>query len=68
MTKKTLQAAINAMLDGKDVGNYHDELTMLFTLVCNATDESIAAAWSEVHIDEDTEGGTPNEEEQNRYE
>ena len=63
MTKASLKAAINAMLDGKDAENYHDELTMLFTLVCNASDESIAAAWSEVHIDEDTDGDMPNEEE-----
>ena len=63
MNKETLQTAINAMLDGKDAGNYHDELTTLLTLVDNATDESIAAAWAVVHIDEDTEGGTPNEKE-----
>lgn len=61
MTKETLQAAISAMLDGKDEGYYHDELTLL-SLVDSVSDESIAAAWSEVHVDEDTEEGAPNEE------
>ena len=63
MTKENLQAAISAMLDGKDAGHYHDELVTLLSLVDSASDESIAAAWSEVHIDEDAEGGTPSEKE-----
>ena len=62
MTKETLQAAICAMLDGKDAGYYHDELVTLLSLVDSASDESIAAAWSVVHISEDAEGGTPSEE------
>ena len=51
MTKETLIAAINDMLDGKDAGNYHDELTMLISVVNNASDESISEAWEEIHID-----------------
>ena len=50
MTKEHLQAAINAMLDGADAGRYCDELTMLLSVVHNASDESIAVAWEEIHI------------------
>ena len=53
MNKEQLQAAINAMLDGGDAGYYHDELTTLLSLVDSASDESIAAAWSVVHMSED---------------
>jgi len=58
MTKENLQTAINEMLDGKDAKNYHDELVTLLSIVLNASDENIAAAWSEVHFDDDVEGGS----------
>jgi len=48
MNKDKLQAAINAMQDGADVGYYNDELATLLSLVINASDADIAAAWSEV--------------------
>ena len=48
MTKEKLQAAINAMLNGKDKGFYHDELSTLLTLVAQTDEAGIAAAWSEI--------------------
>jgi hypothetical protein len=57
MNKEQLQTAINEMLDGMDSGNYHDELTTLLTIVDSTSDGSVAAAWAEVHIDRDAEGG-----------
>ena len=36
------------MQDGADVGYYNDELATLLSLVINASDADIAAAWSEV--------------------
>jgi hypothetical protein len=67
MNKEQLQAAISEMLDGMDSGNYHDELTMLLTVVDSTSDEGIAAAWAKVHIDDDeyadAEGGAHDGEE-----
>jgi hypothetical protein len=62
MTKENLKAGINAMLDGADTGEYHDELVTLLSLVHNTSDESIAVAWLEVHIDVDAEEGAAYEE------
>ncbi|MDR1541091.1 MAG: hypothetical protein LBU32_24460 [Clostridiales bacterium] len=56
------------MPEGADAGAYHDELVTLLSLTRNASDESIAEAWSEVHTGEDEEGGSPHEEEQNSHE
>ena len=61
MNKEKLESAINAMLDGEDERDYHDELVTLLSLVANASNESIASAWAEVHFDRDTEGRTPDE-------
>jgi hypothetical protein len=62
MNKENLKAGINAMLDGADTGAYRDELVTLLSLVYNASDESIAVAWLEVHIDADAEEGAAYEE------
>jgi len=55
MTKEVLRTAINEILDGNDPGKYDDELTMLLSLVNISSEENVAAAWSEIHIDYSTE-------------
>ena len=52
MDKDKLVAALTALQEGtKDAGYYHDELETLIALVINAKDEDIAAAWEDVHTD-----------------
>jgi hypothetical protein len=49
-----------------DVKNRRGVFKLLLSIVSNASDESMAAAWSEVHIGDGEEGGAPHKEEQNR--
>jgi hypothetical protein len=50
--KDRLVAALTAMQEGtKEAGHCHDELETLITLVLNAKDEDIAAAWEDFHTD-----------------
>lgn len=52
MDKDKLLAALNAIQDGsKEVGYFNDELETLITLVINASDEDIAAAWEDLNAD-----------------
>ena len=52
MDKDKLIAALNAMQDGThEAGHFHDELETLITLVVNAKDEDIVAAWEDFHTD-----------------
>ena len=54
MDKEKLLAALNAMQNGdKEAGHFHDELETLITLVVNAKDEDIAAAWEDIVTDTD---------------
>ncbi|MDF1494577.1 hypothetical protein [Caproiciproducens sp. CPB-2] len=56
MDKEKLLTALNAIQNGdKEAGAYHDELETLITLVINAKDADIAAAWEDFHTDTDTE-------------
>ena len=51
MTKEKLLDALNAIQNGEDIGSFHDELETLITIVVNASDEAIAAAWDDLTID-----------------
>ena len=51
MDKEKILAALNAIQNGDDVGCYHDELETLITIVVNAKDEDIAAAWEDLSTD-----------------
>ena len=52
MDKEKLLAALNAIQNGsKDAGHFHDELETLITLVINASDDDIAAAWEDFSTD-----------------
>jgi len=48
MKKQQLITAINAMLDSRDKGYYHDELSALLSIVNSATDSDIAKACSDI--------------------
>jgi hypothetical protein len=63
MNKEQLIIAINGLLDGDEEQSYYDELVTLLSLVSNVSDESIAAAYSEVHFSEDEKGDEAREEE-----
>ena len=53
MTKEKLLAALNAIQDGEqEAAAFHDEIETLITLVVNAKDEDIAAAWEDFHTDD----------------
>jgi len=51
MDKENLLKALNSIQEGKDAESYHDELETLITLVVNAKDEDITAAWEDFHTD-----------------
>jgi hypothetical protein len=52
--KDRLVAALTAIQeDAADAVHFHDELETLITLVINAKDEDIAAAWEDFHTDDD---------------
>ena len=48
MNREQLQRAINAMLNGEDVGLCHDELSTMLEIVNATSDADIAKAWSEI--------------------
>jgi|GEM_PF-4065438 len=49
MDKDKILKALYAMQDGdKEAGYFHDELETLITLVANAKDEDITAAWDDL--------------------
>ena len=51
MNKDKLVNALNAIQNGRDVGEFHDELETITGLVMNASDEDIAAAWEDLKSD-----------------
>jgi hypothetical protein len=51
MDKEKILKALNSIQDGKSAKGYHDEIETLITLVVNAKDEDIAAAWEDFHTD-----------------
>jgi len=51
MDKEKVLKALNSIQDGKSAKSYHDEIETLITLVVNAKDEDIAAAWEDFHTD-----------------
>jgi hypothetical protein len=51
MDKDRLVAALNKIQDGADAGGFHDELETLITIVVNARDEDIVAAWEDLRTD-----------------
>ena len=48
MNKDKLVEALNAIQNGRDAGEYHDELETVIGLIMNATDEAITEAWEEL--------------------
>ena len=59
MDKEKLLAALNAIQNGdREAGAY---LETLITLVIDARDEDIAAAWEDFHTDTDTEASAKTE-------
>ena len=51
MDKEKILAALNAMQNSEKADEFHDEIETLITLVVNAKDEDIAAAWEDFHTD-----------------
>lgn len=51
MDKDKLLAALNELQNGEDAGKFHDELETLITIVVNASDEVITAAWEDLSTD-----------------
>jgi hypothetical protein len=51
MDKQQILAALNAIQESGDAGQYHDELETLIGVVSNAKDEDISAAWDCIHED-----------------
>ena len=52
MDKDKLLAALYAMQSGeKEARHFHDELETLITLVINAKDEDVIAAWDDLCTD-----------------
>ena len=53
MDKDKLVAALTAMQDGtKEAGHFHNEIEILITLVINAKEEDITAAWEDFMTDD----------------
>ena len=53
MDKDKLVAALTAMQDGtKEAGHFHNEIEILITLVINAKEEDITAAWEDFITDD----------------
>jgi hypothetical protein len=56
MTKDRLVEALEKIQNGEDAGFFHDELETLLGVVMDfVTDEQVAKAFSEIHIDDTTE-------------
>ena len=51
MDKDKILAALNAIQNGEGADGYHDELETTITLLLNASDEDVAAAWEDFSID-----------------
>ena len=51
LNKDKLVNALNAIQNGRDAGEYHDEIETIITLVMNATDEAIVVAWKDLKND-----------------
>lgn len=51
MDKDKLVNALNAIHNGNDAGQFHDELKTIITLVMDASDEAIADAWDDLKRD-----------------
>ena len=52
MNKDKLLAALNALQNGNtDAEDFRDEIETIITLIVNAKDEDIAAAWEDYHTD-----------------
>jgi len=51
MTKDRLTDSLNKMLNGMSAGQFRQELETLITLVVNAKDEDITAAWEDYQSD-----------------
>jgi Asp-tRNA(Asn)/Glu-tRNA(Gln) amidotransferase C subunit len=50
--KDKLLAALHAIQSGeKEAGHFHDELETIITLIVNAKDEDITAAWEDFRTD-----------------
>lgn len=51
MDKDRLVMALNKIQNGADAGGFRVELETLITLVVNASDQDIAAAWEDLSTD-----------------
>ena len=54
MNKDKIIEAANAIQNGNDGGEYHDELEIIIGLIMNATDKDIAAIVQDIHDDSDS--------------
>ena len=51
MKKDKVIDALNAIFNGSDAEDYHDELEVVIAILVNASDKEIAAAWEEIKTD-----------------
>lgn len=51
MDKEKILTALNAIQNGEKADGFHDEIETLITLVVNAKDDDIVAAWEDFHTD-----------------
>ena len=51
MNKDTVLNAANAIQNGASSGGFHDELEVMIGLIMNATEDDIAAIWTEISTD-----------------
>jgi hypothetical protein len=52
LTKEKLLEALHAIQNGtKDAGHFHNELETIITLIVNAADDDITAAWNDLSTD-----------------
>ena len=52
MNKDKILEAANAIQNGNNGSDYHDELEVIIGLIMYATEEQIAAVWKEIRTDQ----------------
>ena len=51
MNKDKILNAANAIQNGSDGGEFHDELEVIIGLIMNASEDDITSAWKEISED-----------------
>ena len=46
MNKAKILEALNAIQNGEDAGQYHDELETLIGVITNTSDEAVSSVWA----------------------